>query len=232
VGGMAVVVSCEHGGCAVPPEYAPLFRGRDALLRSHRGWDPGSALLAQGLATALRAPCFVAEVTRLLVDLNRSPHNPAVFSEVTGALPRGERDALIERYHRPHRSCVEQSVREALEQGVDVLHLGVHSFTPVLDGRERRTDLSLLYDPARLAERALADGWTRALTAALPGWRVRRNTPYKGASDGLTTTLRRSFPDPRYMGIEIEVNQRFVRADGSFPDTVLQALVETLPPPR
>jgi len=102
----------------------------------------------------------------------------------------------------------------------------------VLDGRERRVDLSLLYDPARRAERALADAWTRGLTVAVPGWRIRRNNPYKGTSDGLTTTLRRSFPDPRYMGIEIEVNQRFLRADGSFPEQVLQALVQTLPSAR
>ena len=44
--------------------------------------------------------------------------------------------------------------------------------------------------------------------------RVRRNYPYRGDADGLTTTLRRRFPWQRYLGIEIEVNQKHVLAGG------------------
>jgi hypothetical protein len=43
---------------------------------------------------------------------------------------------------------------------------------------------------------------------------VRRNRPYRGAADGLTTHLRRKL-GPRYLGIELEVSQRFFAADGS-----------------
>jgi hypothetical protein len=43
---------------------------------------------------------------------------------------------------------------------------------------------------------------------------VRRNYPYRGWSDGLTTALRRRFAERAYVGIELEVNQRFPRADG------------------
>jgi hypothetical protein len=38
--------------------------------------------------------------------------------------------------------------------------------------------------------------------------KVRFNYPYKGTSDGLTTTLRKKF-GPQYVGIEIEINQKF-----------------------
>ena len=41
---------------------------------------------------------------------------------------------------------------------------------------------------------------------------VRRNYPYSGTADGLTTDLRAGF-GPRYLGIEIEVNQRFPKGD-------------------
>ena len=39
--------------------------------------------------------------------------------------------------------------------------------------------------------------------------KVRFNYPYKGTSDGLTTTLRKKF-GPRYVGIEIEINQKLL----------------------
>jgi hypothetical protein len=43
--------------------------------------------------------------------------------------------------------------------------------------------------------------------------RIDLNEPYSGVSDGLTTTLRMEFPKGRYLGIELEVNQRFARAE-------------------
>jgi len=47
------------------------------------------------------------------------------------------------------------------------------------------------------------------LAALDPTLRLRRNAPYRGVSDGLPTTLRRRFGN-RYLGMELEVNQRFV----------------------
>jgi hypothetical protein len=46
----------------------------------------------------------------------------------------------------------------------------------------------------------------------MPKWSVRRNYPYLGRSDGLTTYLRRRFDRDRYVGVEIEVNQRLCGA--------------------
>jgi hypothetical protein len=43
---------------------------------------------------------------------------------------------------------------------------------------------------------------------------VRRNYPYRGAADGLTTSLRRKLNTPRYLGIEIEVNAGMLRETG------------------
>ena len=36
-----ILVTCEHAGNRIPAEYRSLFRGASALLRSHRGYDPG-----------------------------------------------------------------------------------------------------------------------------------------------------------------------------------------------
>jgi len=226
-----VVVSSEHGGNRVPQPYKPLFAGHEGLLATHRGWDPGTADLARRLAVAFGVEALISDITRLLVDLNRSAHHPRVFSEITRSLPRAERAALLERWHEPHRARVQEAVAAAAERGRTVLHLGVHSFTPVLDGEERRADLALLYDPSRPRERWLAERWCAELRTTLPGVRVRRNYPYRGRSDGLTTALRGRFPEERYLGIEIEVNQKLLDPDGRFPAWVCEALASTCPTP-
>jgi len=202
-----LVVTCEHGGNRVPRRYLALFAGAKALLASHRGWDPGALDIARRLARAWHAPLLAATTTRLLVDPNRSPHNPAVFSARTRGLPRDQRDALLADHHRPHWD----RVRAAVGAGAgSVLHLAVHSFTPVLHGVERGFGIGILYDPMRRSERALALAWQRRLRDALPGVGVRRNAPYRGDADGLATALRREFPARRYRGIELELNQRVI----------------------
>jgi len=198
-----VVVSCEHGGNRVPRRYAGLFAHAGGVLASHRGHDPGALAVARVLARAWRAPLVAATTTRLLVDLNRSPGNPAVFSAFSRDLPREERAALLARIHAPHWERV-RSALDALPQRA--LHVAVHSFTPVLRGETRRFDVGLLYDPARRGERDLAAAWRRRLRDA--GLRVRRNAPYRGTSDGLTTALRREHRRRRYLGLELELNQR------------------------
>jgi predicted N-formylglutamate amidohydrolase len=203
-----LLLTCEHGGNRVPRGEAALFAGRSALLRSHLGYDPGALAVARSLARRLQAPLLAATTTRLLVDANRSPGNPRVFSSLTRGLPPPERERLLARHHRPHWRAVRRALGRLLAGGGPVLHVAVHSFAPVLRGRPRRTDLGLLYDPARPAERALCARWRALLRRADPTLRVRRNYPYRGRSDGLTTALRRHTPARQYRGIEIEISQR------------------------
>ncbi len=223
-----LLVTAEHGGNDVPPEHRRLFRGRKGLLESHRGWDPGTLDLARRLASELGAPLVASTVTRLLVDLNRSPHNPRAFSEVTRTLPPTERRGLLERWHRPHWAAVRAALENGIRERGCVLHLGIHSFTPVLDGVTRRPDVALLYDPARRAERRLAAAWARSLADALPGLVVGRNNPYRGNTDGLTTAMRRESGATKYLGIEVEINQRHLGRDGRFASWVGESLLETL----
>lgn len=221
VGPWFPVVTCEHGGNRVPARYAGLFTGARRVLASHRAFDRGALELARRLAARLGAPRVTATVTRLLVDLNRSPGHPGLYSEFTARLDPAERRAIFERYWGTYRRRVESLVEEAAGRGARVLHVSVHTFTPVPDGSPRRADVGLLYDPSRPSEQDLCLAWQKTLGVRRPDLSVRRNYPYRGTANGLTTWLRRRFGPQRYAGIELEVNQRWPRRGGR-PWTQLQ----------
>lgn len=209
-----ILVTCEHGGNRIPAPYRALFRGQAALLASHRGYDPGALVMARALASAFGAPLVSSTVSRLLVDLNRSIGHPQLFSAVTRAAPAGLRATILAQHYRPHREQVERLAAQFVADGRRVIHIASHSFTPELDGQLRLADIGLLYDPRRLGEARLCARWKAALEAAAPGLRVRRNYPYAGRADGLTSLLRRRYPPGAYVGIELEVNQAIVLAAG------------------
>ena len=223
-----LVVTCEHAGNEVPPAYAHLFAGHAHLLPTHRGWDPGALLLAEEMAERFRAPLYFDTTTRLLADLNRSVGTPDLFSEATRGLPLAERKLLLERHYHPHRRRTEAGIADAVAVGPRVVHVASHSFTPELHGHVRTADIGLLYDPGRPGEVAFCNHWLEALRAADPGLRLRRNYPYIGKSDGLAQAMRRRHGPERYVGIELEVNQRFVEQGGPAWPAIRRTLLDSL----
>lgn len=226
-----LILTCEHGGHRVPAHYRPLFAGRNRLLESHRGWDPGALELARLIANRTHSKLVFSTTTRLLVDLNRSSENPGVFSRSSGILSPAQQHALLNAHHTPYRERVEQRVRASARRA-PAIHLSVHTFTPVLRGERRALDIGILFDPARPLERVFARRLRAALNQECPRSRVAFNKPYKGTDDGLTTTLRGLFPPLSYAGIELEVNQRFPRAGGpswaKLQDAIARAIVKAL----
>ncbi|MBW3596140.1 MAG: N-formylglutamate amidohydrolase [Planctomycetes bacterium] len=206
-----MLFTCEHGGNRVPREFADLFRDAKTALESHRGYDPGALPLAKSLAGRFEAAFFFSTITRLLVELNRSPRNRRLFSEFTSALDATTRQVMREMYYDPYRRQVETWIENAISQNDAVLHVSVHTFTPELNGVVRNADVGLLYDPSRRWETDLCRRWRDDLAAARGDLRVRRNFPYLGKADGFTTHLRRRFAPERYAGVELEVNQLWPR---------------------
>jgi predicted N-formylglutamate amidohydrolase len=224
----AFLITCEHAGKRVPPAYRELFKGQDALLDTHRGWDPGALTLAREMARAFDAPLFHTETTRLLIDNNRSIGSPELYSEFTKPLPAAARREIVARHYTPHREPILAWVRDTLAAGKRVVHIASHSFTPELNGVVRTADVGFLYDPRRHAEAALCDRWIAALRQARPDLRLRRNYPYLGNSDGLCFRLRKLHGGEVYAGIELEVNQAFVRAGGRPWPKIRAALIESM----
>lgn len=203
-----IVITCEHASKAMPAAFAHLFN--QATLDSHRGWDAGALELAQGLSKALGAPLFAGTWSRLLVDLNRSAHHPG---RIPGKrqLSTDQHAELHNNFWQPYRTQVAEAVQLAIAAGGRCVHLSVHSFTPVLGDQHRKTEIGLLYDPARVEESQLATQLQQALKATT-GLIAHRNQPYRGVADGHTTALRRQFTANHYAGLEIEISQALVDA--------------------
>lgn len=203
-----LVLTCEHGGNKVPATYAPLFEGHMQLLASHRGYDIGAKELFEELKSLAHAS-FFADTTRLLVELNRSLHHKDLFSSITKALAAPEKQQILQEHYHPYRAAVQGQIQDCIRAGAQVLHLSVHTFTPVLEGEKRHADVGLLYDPKRSSEKDFCQHWKQQLNQLEPSLHVRRNYPYQGISDGFPTYLRRKFPEQHYLGIELEINQKY-----------------------
>ncbi|MCK6587860.1 MAG: N-formylglutamate amidohydrolase, partial [Polyangiaceae bacterium] len=157
---------------------------------------------------------LIAEWSRLVVDLNRSPDNPEVVPENAfgenvpwnTALPEAARASRIRQYHQPYWNAASEQVGDCLDRGTRVIHLGVHSFTPIYRGVPRHVDIGLLFDPARTREAKFAELLRRHMDPS--GLMVRYNEPYDGRSDGIGQAFRSRYPEDSYVHIEFEVNQR------------------------
>jgi predicted N-formylglutamate amidohydrolase len=148
-------------------------------------------------------------VTRLLIDQNRSATNRNLFSRFSRPLSQREKTGLVAMVYEPYHHRIERWIQNGLKGRGSVFHLAIHSFTPVLRGRERNADLGLLYDPASRFERRFARALRQEVLQTLSDLRIRYNYPYRGAGDGLTTSFRAAFGSERYGGIEIEINQKW-----------------------
>lgn len=204
------LITCEHAGNRVPESYRHLFSDAEDILKSHRGWDPGAIRAAEIIAAKLGAPLIDYSWTRLLIEPNRSPGHRKLFSKFTQILPAVEKKKLIAQYYLPHRNRVETRLKAMMLNGKTAVHISVHTFTPELNGDIRSADAGLLYDPSRRKEKEFCRDLKKQLQLLNPGFRVRMNYPYLGTADGFTTALRKKFPADRYLGIELEINQKWL----------------------
>jgi predicted N-formylglutamate amidohydrolase len=227
-----VIVTCEHAVKHIPSDFAHCFEGWKELLADHRGFDLGALSLAREIASRCGAPLFYPTVSRLLVDCNRHENSPTLFSECSAPMEANIKQRIMDSYYRPYREAVEREIGHELERGKSVLHLSIHSFIPILNGVERTADIGLLYDQRRPYEREFCAAWRASLIRRDASFRVRRNYPYQGRSDGFTSFLRRRYSGDRYRGVELEINRRHAGRNSRFSialrAVLLAALEETL----
>ena len=224
-----IILSCEHASNEIPKKYQYLFSQNRDILNSHRGYDPGAKDLFEYLKV-LGDFYSNLNISRLLVEVNRSIPHPHLFSEFTKGLPSVEKNKIIASWYKPYRAEVEDRINKFIDKGEKVMHLSVHTFTPILNGETRNADIGLLYDPSSKVEKVFCKDLRSNLKEANPDLKIRFNYPYLGKADGFTSYLRKKLPED-YAGIELEINQSFVkhnRMNENLKEAVFNALQKTL----
>ena len=217
-----LILTCEHASNKLPAAFKKAVPAD--VQETHRAYDIGACSVFRKLVKFAKPEFFCeGKFSRLFVDLNRTITNKSAFCEYYETLEASDKAAAVKAkaqataYWQEYRAAIEKFVESAIKPNTraakskpSVVHLGIHSFTPVLNGKVRNADIGILYDPSRPLECAYANVIKAEIKRLYPTMKVRFNYPYKGSSDGLTTTLRKKF-GPRYVGIEIEINQKFFK---------------------
>jgi predicted N-formylglutamate amidohydrolase len=165
-------------------------------------------------------------VSRLVIDCNRDlADHDLIVSESHGVHVPGnqgidaiERERRIRDFYEPYHDAIDR----VLERRPDTLLLSVHSFTPILNDRERRFDAGVLFDDFATEAERFGD----ALGAA--GLRVRYNQPYSGL-DGLIFSARTHGMRHALRYLELEVNNRLLRTPGEI-DAIAAVVVGAVRP--
>ncbi len=189
-----ILTVVDHASNHVPPDIDLGIASH--WLDQHIAWDIGAAALAE----ALGYPMQLAQVSRLVVDLNRDPDDPAVVPRVSDgvAIPgnAGDLHARLATYWWPYHGALADRI--AVEQPSMLLSL--HSFTPQLAGKPQETrpwEIGILYDNDERAARVAIP----LLEAA--GIVTGDQLPYSGKLLNATMNRHGEANGIAYLGLEV-----------------------------
>jgi predicted N-formylglutamate amidohydrolase len=209
-----IVLLCEHASNHMPAEYDRLGLSPEDCER-HIAWDIGAADLTRLLSTALDAPAFLSNYSRLLIDLNRPLHVPACIparseeTDIPGnvGVPETEMDRRIRKMFDPYHVSVSEHIDAREREGRGTRIVSIHSFTPTFRGQDRPWHAGILHgDAAAFAQQVIAS--LRSGSDLL----VDANVPYTVSPDDdyglLVHGDQRGFP-----AILVEVRQDLLARD-------------------
>jgi predicted N-formylglutamate amidohydrolase len=141
-----LLLICEHAGNEVPAAWRELGLAA-AFLDTHFALDIGAAALTKLLAEELGAAVVLATYSRLFLDLNRFPGDWDCLRPDLGGIPvPGNLGADDD-----DRALREEIARAPFDDAVERLLvrrpavISIHSFTPVMAGVRRRTEIGVLW---------------------------------------------------------------------------------------
>jgi len=200
-----ILVVCDHASNSVPDN---IDLGIDsALLKQHIAVDIGVAAVARRMAERAGTAAFLAGTSRLVCDLNRDEHQPAVIPAASdgyaipgNALDAAAREARLARFFRPYHAAL----ADLLDAMPPSLILSLHSFTPRLasdPGGARPWHVGVLYN-----------GDDRAPRLAIPLLEAENLTvgdqqPYSGRLLNATMNRHAEAEGRPYLGIEVRQDE-------------------------
>lgn len=204
-----LILSCEHASPHLPHDWQHLFLNltpSSNLNDDFKRFDPYAKELSVYLAKQLNCELRLGEISRLLIDLNKSEDQEHCFANnILEKLSEKDKKSLLEDYYYPFRHDFADLLKKHIQNNQQVLHLSIHTFNPVEKGKMHNAAIGLLYDPKRHAEKEVARIFHEILIKRTP-YKVRLNYPRAGKTDNHTSSIRKYFDETCYLGIELECN--------------------------
>ena len=199
-----ILVVSDHASNHVP---ADIDLGIDpALLDQHMAIDIGVGPIGRIMAERAGIAAFQCGVSRLVCDVNREPHAPAVIPIASdghaipgNALDHDSHEARLARFHSPYHDALAQVLNEA----PPALILSLHSFTPrrATSDEARPWQVGVLYNEDDRAARIAVP------LLAAEGLIVGDQQPYSGKLLNYTMNRHAEADGRPYLGIEIRQDQ-------------------------
>jgi predicted N-formylglutamate amidohydrolase len=217
----------DHAGRAVPARLAGLGLP-SAAMDGHIAWDIGVAGLGERLSVAMDATFIRQAYSRLVIDCNRRPGDPAeapALSDgvaVPGNVGLDPEDLAARRaeIRQPYQDRIAAELDARAARSQPTLLVSLHSFTPVMQGDARPWRFGVLHRGDSALSRRVLDLLREAVGEAAGD-----NQPYAMDDVDYTVPLH---ADPRGLDyLELEVRQDLI-ADAAGTDTVAVRLAQVL----
>jgi len=217
-GAAPLLLVCDHASSFLTRDLGTLGLS-DAELARHIAWDIGIAEVTRGLARRLDAPAVLSRFSRLAIDPNRAPDDPTLIPQLSdGVVIPGNQDlspedfqARIETLHQPYHAAIRCGLDVLEARGPAPAMVSMHSFTPVMKGRERPWHVGILWDDDPRLPRPLM---ARLRAQGIP---VGDNEPYS-ARDGHGYTLYVHAAPRGLANVLVEVRQDLIDTHHSGAD--------------
>ncbi len=210
---VGVILLCDHATNHVPTAYDSLGLD-DQYFEDHIAYDIGAEAVTRKICEMMGAPAVLGPVSRLLIDCNREEHHATLVPPVSDNIPIPANKDLTnttitarkEAYYYPFHDACEKLVFDHVEAGIVPLVIGMHSFTPTMNGEDRAWHVGFLWneDP-RLAQAMI--GLMERETDLVVG----DNLPYSGTD--LYHTMQKHGADHGLPQTTLEIRQDLVDDD-------------------
>lgn len=149
------IITCEHAGNLIP-ECLQSLGLTEAQLATDVAWDVGAGDVTRVLCKLLDARGVLSRYSRLVIDCNRAPSDPAsipVISQRGFAVPGNadlthkQKQQRAKEFFWPYQNVIQESVDNYIvrHQRPPIM-VSIHSFAPEYDGLQRPWHVGVLWN--------------------------------------------------------------------------------------
>ena len=208
-----VVLGCDHASKAIPISLNGLGLS-DKARDNHIAWDIGAGAVTRRLSELLDATAILAGYSRLVIDLNRDPDDPASIPVKSDniKIPGNKSLSAADRYSRkkeiydPYHNQMAALLKTKRLNGVVPILFSIHSFTPTMSGESRPWHVGVLWN----RDARIANPLVEALSLHPDNLVVGNNKPYSGRKFAHTLDVQAGAHG--YANCALEIRQDLVHS--------------------